>query len=493
MNFRRWGLLSFVVGSLGLAVSEKVHAEPSDDEVIKNLEDSLDKGVAPPASVAPPATTPSAPAASTTTADKPVDAASATPSATSPTDTKAADADASPAAPPVDATAAAEVAPESFKEGEAPKVEAPVAEAPKEAAEEAPPAEVKALEKALKAGNDPDLPPALYEPQEPGGTLKPSDRFSRIPLHPRMSDSNWRRWAGPLLEKNYRIRRNDTLWGVSEKLFGNPYLWPKVWQLNAQIPNPHVITPNLELSFTPGNPNSAPVLAFKTFPGKSSEELPLMTTGHTMSFMEFLDETLRAQILSSHPPFQYFFLDEKPQVIGLIPKPENPLRIFHDEGEGFLTKTLADGEYSIVRIRPIKNKFYSAYKVRWVGKLKVVQGRATIPKAFVEVSEGDQIVSRNFTLSPLALYEYRFGSQDRDDTEIIPVQEGYETLASENMLIGLRFAGADRGPRAGAIMTVSQGIHKVATILLVDRDRRLGTAWVVESTRELDSKRDKLD
>lgn len=481
----------------------------SDDDVIQKLEESLDKGMAPPAGAAPVKDNhpegsgsssgpvvkgaPGSGGPVTTGTTQAVENSSGTPSAPNaseaPPTSEPSSVSTSNAAPPADPTA--EIPTESFQEST--KTSAAPPSTPTTPAEEAPPEEIRALEKALKAGNDPDLPTPLYEPAEPGGTLKPSDRFFRIPLKPRMSDANWRRWAGPMLEKSYRIRHNDSLWGISERLFGNPYLWPKVWQLNAQIPNPHIIQPNIELSFNPGNPNSAPALAFKTYPGKSAEELPLMTATHKMSFMEFLDENLRAQILSSHPPFQYFFLDEKPQVIGVIPKPENPLRIFHDEGDGFMSKRLSDGEYSIIRIRPMKDKFYNAYKVRWLGTLKVQAGRATVAKAFAEVSEGDQIVAKAFTVSPLALYEYRMGSEDRNSTELIPVQEGYETLASESMLIGIRFPGIDRGPRTGALMTVSQGAKKVATLLLIDRDHRLGTAWVVEGVREIDSTTDKID
>lgn len=355
------------------------------------------------------------------------------------------------------------------------------------------PQDIEALEKSLRDGTALESSDPLFEPTEPGGTLKPSDRFSRVPIRPRMSDSNWRRWAGPMLEKTYKVRRRDTLWGISERFFGNPYLWPKVWQLNAQIANPHVIDPGVELSFLPGNPNSAPALAFKRFPGKTTEEMPILSTRHKLSLMETLDETLQAQILSTHPPFQSFVFDQAPSSIARVPKPENPIRMFHDEGDGFMLPGVADGTYSIIRVRPVKNKFYAAYRVKWLGTIRVQAKRATLVKAFSEISEGDLITSKTFTMSPLALHEQRLGSEERDNTQLMAVQEGYETLASENMLIGVRFAGIDRGPRIGALMTLSHGANQVATILLVDRDQRMGTAWVVQSVRELDLGSDKID
>lgn len=355
------------------------------------------------------------------------------------------------------------------------------------------PAEIRDLEKSLNEGSNIGMTSEAegVEPGEPGGNLKPSERFDRIPLRPRMSDSNWRRWAGPALEKNYKVHRKDSLWSISDRLFGNPYLWPKVWQLNAQFGNPHVVDPGVELLFTPGNPHSAPALAFKSFPGLSANDLPVMTSTRKLSLMEFLDETLRAQILAPHPPFQSFLLDERPEVVGKIPLPEDHGRTFHDVGQGFRAPKLAEGTYTIARIRPEPEAH--AFRVRWVGDLEVKDKRAVVKRAFTEVAEGDLILSRRFVLSPLALHEERVGAEDRDQTYFVPLQEGFESLVSSYMLIGLRFASVDRGPRPGALLTVIQGERKIGTVLVVDRDKRVGTAWIVESERELDIDHDDLD
>lgn len=43
------------------------------------------------------------------------------------------------------------------------------------------------------------------------------------------------------------VVKGDTLWDICEGLYGNPWVWPKVWQLNPQITNPHWIYPGTEL------------------------------------------------------------------------------------------------------------------------------------------------------------------------------------------------------------------------------------------------------
>jgi len=355
------------------------------------------------------------------------------------------------------------------------------------------PDDVKELEDKLKSPTD--LPKALVDSDEPGGDLRPSEKFSRVPLRPQMSDASWVRWAGPALEKTYRIHKGDTLWGISERLFGNPYLWPKVWQLNAHIGNPNVIEKGVELQFKPGNPNSAPELAYRSQEQElsSSDVLPLQGSSQRLGVFEYIDDTLRTQIQADQPPFQYFLLDSNPRAAAVLPKPVDRERIFYAEGEEFRTPA-PPGEYVIARITPVRGKVLAAaYRVRWVGSAVVEQGgRAKITKAFVELSPGDVLLGRKFVISPLALHETSLGEELRKRTRFLPLQEGAENFGSQFSLMGVRFPSAEAGPRLGAILTVSRDGKKVATLLLVDRDRRVGTVWVVESEREV-SFSDRID
>jgi hypothetical protein len=41
----------------------------------------------------------------------------------------------------------------------------------------------------------------------------------------------------------YTIKPGDTLWDISSKFLKNPFLWPKLWQRNPYIGNPHWIYP----------------------------------------------------------------------------------------------------------------------------------------------------------------------------------------------------------------------------------------------------------
>ena len=44
-------------------------------------------------------------------------------------------------------------------------------------------------------------------------------------------------------EEIYTIKQGDTLWDISAKFLKDPFLWPKLWQRNPYVTNPHWIYP----------------------------------------------------------------------------------------------------------------------------------------------------------------------------------------------------------------------------------------------------------
>jgi len=52
-------------------------------------------------------------------------------------------------------------------------------------------------------------------------------------------------------EREYTIKQGDTLWDISSKFLNNPFLWPKLWQRNPYITNPHWIYPGQSIRLSP--------------------------------------------------------------------------------------------------------------------------------------------------------------------------------------------------------------------------------------------------
>lgn len=47
----------------------------------------------------------------------------------------------------------------------------------------------------------------------------------------------------PDAPKQYKVKKGDTLWDISERFIGTPWKWPDIWHKNPQIENPDLIYP----------------------------------------------------------------------------------------------------------------------------------------------------------------------------------------------------------------------------------------------------------
>ncbi len=50
----------------------------------------------------------------------------------------------------------------------------------------------------------------------------------------------------------YRVQRGDTLYDISKTLFGDPKFWSKIWSMNSNVTNPHIIEKGDIIYFTGG-------------------------------------------------------------------------------------------------------------------------------------------------------------------------------------------------------------------------------------------------
>lgn len=54
--------------------------------------------------------------------------------------------------------------------------------------------------------------------------------------------------------RTHTVVKGDTLWDLCEKYYGDPELWPKLWEMNPFITNPHLLNPGDVITLIEGMP-----------------------------------------------------------------------------------------------------------------------------------------------------------------------------------------------------------------------------------------------
>lgn len=62
-------------------------------------------------------------------------------------------------------------------------------------------------------------------------------------------------------QKTYVVQKGDTLWDICQKFYGDPNLWPKLWEMNPFVTNPHLLKPGDVITLFEGAPEKEEKMA----------------------------------------------------------------------------------------------------------------------------------------------------------------------------------------------------------------------------------------
>lgn len=123
-------------------------------------------------------------------------------------------------------------------------------------------------------------------------------------------------WDVMTLERNidrYEIVPGDNLWDVSKTIFGSGFFWPKLWQLNGDITNPHTIEPGLQLNFIDMGVAAPPMLQTSGLENQKAPELAQLPEEEELALSE--DEVLELNWIEPEIPEG----KKSPKVLNRIP------------------------------------------------------------------------------------------------------------------------------------------------------------------------------
>ncbi|WP_299020664.1 LysM peptidoglycan-binding domain-containing protein [uncultured Photobacterium sp.] len=122
----------------------------------------------------------------------------------------------------------------------------------------------------------------------------------------------WASQPQPIIKKYipsvYTVIKGDTLWDISKHFLANPWLWPRLWEANSYIKNPHLIYPGdkLHLVWVDGQPRLRVKKSVKLSPSIRIKRSPITT----------LQESLMLPYLAEHKLLTPSKLERLPRILG---------------------------------------------------------------------------------------------------------------------------------------------------------------------------------
>lgn len=117
--------------------------------------------------------------------------------------------------------------------------------------------------------------------------------------------------------KTYVVVKGDTLWDISALFLDQPWLWPKLWRLNPEISNPHLIYPGDIISLV-FDENGEPMLVLKPAKGKPSYKWSPKIRQHNKD--DSAIKLLPLEVIAPFIKYEHLFsaeqLEQLPHIIG---------------------------------------------------------------------------------------------------------------------------------------------------------------------------------
>lgn len=205
--------------------------------------------------------------------------------------------------------------------------------------------------------------------------------------------------------ETYTVVKGDTLWDISAHFLKTPWLWPRLWQANSQVKNPHLIYPGdlLTLIWIDGEPQLTRKKLKKLSPSprlkEKREAIPTIPLATISAFLS-KDHIINPDLLVSAP-----------RLLGdAISSP----RFF--EGDIFYAQGKFDKSklYGVYRLG---NDFFDPETGEFLGKQLIFVGLSEVSKS-INVIATEKVTPHNFLKS---------SREARQGDLILPIPE-YETL-----------------------------------------------------------------
>ncbi len=205
--------------------------------------------------------------------------------------------------------------------------------------------------------------------------------------------------------ETYTVVKGDTLWDISAHFLNTPWLWPRLWQANEQIENPHLIYPGdvLTLIWIDGEPQLTRKKLKKLSPTPRIEEkgkaIPTIPLAAISAFLS-KDHVINPELIAAAPRLLGDAIGSPRFLAG---------DIFYGQGAYDQSKL-----YGVYRLG---NDYHDPETDEFLGKQLIFIGHSEVSKS-PNVTTTEQVTPHDF------LKSFR---EARQGDLILPIPE-YETL-----------------------------------------------------------------
>ena len=295
-------------------------------------------------------------------------------------------------------------------------------------------------------------------------------------------------------EMEYTVVKGDTLWDISGRFYQDPFLWPRLWQQNPSIVNPHLIYPGDRIKLYP----------YRVLLEEKPEEAPPKPRP-----LKVLPLPKRIR-LSLYPEVRYagFITDMKLEGLGEIVGTKVERAMLGEGDEVYVVfkpyvKASEGEEFTVFRmgeevIHPITKKSLGR-KVSILGKI-VIEGEkgeaktARIILSYAPIRKGDRLLPYVEPVEELPtvkaesslkgwIVASRKEVQLLGEGDIIYIDRGADDGVRPGYLFEVVQEGGSEGGSLGKSVRIPA--RKVGLLAVLATQRKTSTALILRSEREL--------
>ncbi|EWH10932.1 hypothetical protein DS2_06561 [Catenovulum agarivorans DS-2] len=278
--------------------------------------------------------------------------------------------------------------------------------------------------------------------------------------------------------QEYVVKKGDTLWDISALFLNSPWKWPKLWGMNPQIENPHLIYPGDVLALI-YDENGQPRLVVKT--ASNNNVVKLSPTKRIQYKRYEAIATLPLNVITPYLNYERTLFeneyDSASMVIGGDTNTKNKVKGDLVYATGDLVQGKLYGVYR--KIREYDTSFFSgkAQELKLTGTARVLTGedeekdhpaRLRIVSSKSEIRSGDKLLSLLTDQSLPATFTLSIPNE-QISAEILTSSSGLSEFSKLEVVV--INSGTKQGLKPGHVLAV----YRQSPDIIMDDDKPVYT------------------